>query len=1161
MKRITTITLLAWLCLSAYATEITVGELTFSIDSSMAWVTGLSQEAESSPELNLVLPSTIESEGTRYRVIGIRAEAFVSRTGILSVEARWGVRYIETGAFRGCTGLTWVRLPSSVAKIDDNAFAGCTALKSVYYAGNDFPDIGVSETAFPDNSDMTLYVPMSSKRVYVEYMAQPAFNIFEDVTPSSLAYDFCGSDGSYLTVGGSDDAGVDSVREITMIGFKPTGSSGGYHPDCTDGCYDFEGIKYRFSHIAPRACMRNHNLTTISLAELPYLKTIGDAAFRECVNLTSVELRVDTIGRMAFYHADRINQLSLLEGTRVIGPMAFHGCEYLEQLNLPATIEAFDPSAVNQCSRLEAIHCSEDNQSYESLNGTLYSKGGQNLIRMPQNLPERNPVFHQNLKNVEMYGMSECQNLETVVFPYGLSTFGELAFQDCENITKLVLPSTFTLYQKTSFKGCAPIEQVFYNAKPGYFGSYSFANGVIPANRVYINYEAYKYSLGNFSDWRRQAVFNENGIQAYDMSDSLFNYHVISDTPVTINGRQYDGQVRIVHSDFTNNISGTVVIPDSVVHYGKVYAITAIGELSFGDNNGFELTGGSLLESIRAEAFRGSSVKRVDLPSVKTVSEYAFYNSKIKDARLDSVETIGDYAFANTVMERLFIPSVQTIGANAFDNADLGSDVIVPYGCRKIGNQAFAHGKYRRLLIPASVTSMGHNFCESTTTLEEMVINCPWASRSMNSFKFTGVPTSCRVLVPPAYDQAFRQHKSWNVFDIQAGSYDICPDGDHDNSPYRMNVSYYAPITYDGERYDGEARYVYHPVIKNATEFEFKKFETDSNTNRRYLITAIGDSCFAGSKFTTARLENCSALKSIGQYAFYKSRLTDPVTLPSEVSEVKHFAFAMAGRLRGLLIDSGEQPLDCSAQFFGGNHSEFICFVENKHLPYYIQQTTKWRGILTTTLPERQFSPFIKAGAKAEVFSTILPIDFTNSDIPRAYIGADYDAERNTLITSPVGQIPENTGVLLSNLTVGGRYRLLRIHPDEDIPSSPAKNLLVPITQNGTTLSANTGYYFNPTSLTFDRPEAPHSLPFGSAYLLLPEGGSEGSVRVDIFDTRPAGDLNGDSFVDVDDINILINIMLGIDNPDNYGGRANVDGKGAIDIGDINAIISSMIGK
>lgn len=57
------------------------------------------------------------------------------------------------------------------------------------------------------------------------------------------------------------------------------------------------------------------------------------------------------------------------------------------------------------------------------------------------------------------------------------------------------------------------------------------------------------------------------------------------------------------------------------------------------------------------------------------------------------------------------------------------------------------------------------------------------------------------------------------------------------------------------------------------------------------------------------------------------------------------------------------------------------------------------------------------------------------------------------------------------------------------------------------------------------------------------------------------GDINGDGKVDVTDVNIIINIMLGKDSADNYPGNANVDGQGGIDVSDVNMVVNIILGK
>ena len=61
--------------------------------------------------------------------------------------------------------------------------------------------------------------------------------------------------------------------------------------------------------------------------------------------------------------------------------------------------------------------------------------------------------------------------------------------------------------------------------------------------------------------------------------------------------------------------------------------------------------------------------------------------------------------------------------------------------------------------------------------------------------------------------------------------------------------------------------------------------------------------------------------------------------------------------------------------------------------------------------------------------------------------------------------------------------------------------------------------------------------------------------------TAKRGDVNGDGSVDGNDINTLINILLGKEPLTAYGDRANVNGEGDVDGGDINELINIVLGK
>ena len=77
---------------------------------------------------------------------------------------------------------------------------------------------------------------------------------------------------------------------------------------------------------------------------------------------------------------------------------------------------------------------------------------------------------------------------------------------------------------------------------------------------------------------------------------------------------------------------------------------------------------------------------------------------------------------------------------------------------------------------------------------------------------------------------------------------------------------------------------------------------------------------------------------------------------------------------------------------------------------------------------------------------------------------------------------------------------------------------------------------------------------------MLQECGSGLLLRLSDLPVYDNGDVNGDGTIDIADVNIVINLILGNDSPYRYDGRGDVNGDGTIDIADVNAIINIILG-
>lgn len=78
----------------------------------------------------VVIPSTVNYDGTNYVVSQIGKSAFEGYSGITKMTIPSTVSVIEEKAFRNCTALGEINTPQPLSTIGDYAFEGCSSLES-----------------------------------------------------------------------------------------------------------------------------------------------------------------------------------------------------------------------------------------------------------------------------------------------------------------------------------------------------------------------------------------------------------------------------------------------------------------------------------------------------------------------------------------------------------------------------------------------------------------------------------------------------------------------------------------------------------------------------------------------------------------------------------------------------------------------------------------------------------------------------------------------------------------------------------------------------------------------------------------------------------------------------------------------------------------------
>ncbi len=1082
----------------AWGQEFSIGDLTYKvIDTSSKFVEVSNVTSSGKTKSTIEIPGRVSYNGTDYRVYRVAGLAFQNLTSLTTLKIRLGVDILFADAFKGCTNLATVYLPSSIAGIRSNTFNGCSKLKTVYYNGFNFPNLGVS---FPSNSGMTLYISNASKRSPSEYKSQSGWNVFSNVYYSDECYDEYMRDGGLYSVGYYDNDGPTTVRKATLVGYKTSGG------DTQSGTvYKPSSSEYWVSNIVP--------------------------------------FSIDTIGSNAFHGQTSLKTIDLTNATKVkyfASQSANSGVQNVTRLVLPSSSLSFNTSTFPNFTSLTAFELASGSSSFAIYDGCLYNYSKSTLWRVP---PAKSGVvsYPNTLTRVWTFSHSYCTKITRANLPYGVKTVESYAFAGCSALEYIRIPSSVTSLSS---------DRVFYGINTG---AYVFVNMQNPPTITADNYFGTHSNIDLYVPYGRESAYSSAGwtgfygvnrdAQAYDIGSSTVNYTITSTASTTANdGSSYGGRVKVVWGPYTRSLSaGTEInIPASVSAFGKTFAVTKIGEDAFNNNsNSFTVTG---------------------CVNVDTVGAYAFQN-----------QPITAYAFTH---------KLKRIDTRAFDGSGLTGTVQIPYGVREVGMYAFSNGKYERIVVPSGISSFCDMWC-NTSTLKEIVYNTSW-HYSYDGWEFTGVPSNCYIRVPTGYVQHYKNNSKFSgrTSYVTAGAYDYAYYNNY-NSNYFLTITSTSSTTYNGTTYAGKAKYVYHPNIQNNTgggNYGFATSEEDRTVStdiRKYLITEIGDSLLYGSKYTGGSIPGAvtrigqsafrnseykvnnmvlpSGLTFIGHDAFYNSKITGEVKVPSTVTTLDGWALC-ASTLSSIYFPDMTVPTMGSTVW---SSSIGKVWVPNHRANDYLTKAKVWGNDYAAKI-----NVYIKPTSTSTMFSSVVPVNMSGSNI-NAYYASNYDKSQTgkEVTLTKANQAPENTGLLLVDLTANQEYRISR--PSSSV-SAPMTNYFIGNPSSTVNVNAQTvGYYWNPSSKKFIDPTTTYNLSVGMAYLKL--SSSEASGKSEVYtnlypntNQGGSGDINGDGQTDITDVNAAIDMMLG---RRAFNSALDMDGNGSVDISDVNKLIDKMLGK
>ena len=148
------------------------------------------------------------------------------------------------------------------------------------------------------------------------------------------------------------------------------------------------------------------------------------------------------------------------------------------------------------------------------------------------------------------------------------------------------------------------------------------------------------------------------------------------------------------HDSYSNEYSGSVVIPSSVTYNGTTYSVTSIGDFAFMNCRSItSITIPNGVISIGQQALCGSMTSLIIPNSVITIGSHACSScSDLTSVTIgNGVTSIGEHAFWGCKsLTSITIPnSVTSIGVNAFSGCSSLTSVTIGHSVTSIGSNAF----------------------------------------------------------------------------------------------------------------------------------------------------------------------------------------------------------------------------------------------------------------------------------------------------------------------------------------------------------------------------------------------------------------------------------------------------------------------------------------
>lgn len=430
---------------------------------------------------------------------------------------------------------------------------------------------------------------------------------------------------------------------------------------------------------------------------------IGESAFYYCRNLTTVNIpkKLTQISDWTFALCYNLSgNLEIPEGVKSIGSNAFYDCRSISRISIPASVNKIGYSAFDRCANVEKYEVDENNESYTSKDGILYSKDMTTLVYYPPQSTRSSFTVPETVTSLSYGTFKKAKNLVTVTLPPSLVSINYAAFGQCSSLETVIITnpeqSNLRSIEGYAFDECKKLKNFTVPEGVTEIGSSAFG-GCVSLTIDDINIPSTVTKLGGGAYTNTAALKN----MAYTDGMKYIDNWLVA--------YKYDGNTILEIKEGTIGLADYVLRGKTEITEVKLPAsLRYIGDEQFIPS----LYGASNIKSITAAEDNPLFLTIDGNLYSKDKTQFLYYAPGKTDESFvipEGVESIGNDAFyENNSLKTITLPSsLKVIDENAFYQCKQLQTLNLPEGLQKISTWAFQYCEnLENISLPNSLTSV-----------------------------------------------------------------------------------------------------------------------------------------------------------------------------------------------------------------------------------------------------------------------------------------------------------------------------------------------------------------------------------------------------------------------------------------------------------------------